>query len=125
MSCCGGSCGCGENAHMGGCEEKIILPDIDKLVREVARGKAKICPQCDSAYLAVVPVPMQPLRDISIYCTECGTEEAWAYLPLCWCGATIRPRDKYCHYQKHAVCSCTDKAACPGWHDYTEKFAEK
>lgn len=115
MNCCHGGCGC---------EKKVIFPDIDKIIREVAREKAKVCPQCNSTYLAMVPVPMQPLRDIPTHCTECGAEEVWAYLPFCWCGAAMRPRDTYCHYHGHAICRCKDKAACPGWHDYSSRFID-
>lgn len=109
--CCGGRGCTKEDAHLE------------------SREVGKLCPVDDAEYLASGPFFKKNSIGLDmIYCTGClvKTKMVWAYLPKCWCGATIHPRDVTCGYHGHLICQCSkDIMPCPGWHDYTEKFAEK
>ncbi len=101
-----------------------------RVVAGVFRDTRKLCPVCDEEYLSQdsVRLPVLPGDEglTKEYCTVCApnTEMVRAYMPKCWCGMTIRPRDKNCRYHGHRVCQC-DSIFCPLWHDYSEKFVEK
>lgn len=120
MSCCGGSCGCGGKKSQ---TEKDTHSELR------GRGVGKLCPVCDTLYLASGPFfKKNSSGPDTTYCTRCllKTKTVWAYLPKCWCGATIRPRDVTCAYHGHLICRCyKDNMPCRGWHDYSALFADE
>lgn len=99
---------------------------------EMLRGRnvGKLCPVCNEEYLLQDGVRLPALSGdeglTKEYCTQCSpkTEMVRAYLPKCWCGMTIQPRDRNCAYRGHRVCRC-DSIFCPGWHDYSRLFVQK
>lgn len=119
MSCCGGSCGCEKK------EDVSKKKDAHLELREVG----VLCPVCNAPYFASGPFfKKNSSGPDTAYCTRClvKTKMVWAYLPKCWCGATIRPRDVTCGYHGHLICKChKDNMPCRGWHDYTERFVKK
>lgn len=115
MSCCHGGCGC---------EKKEGAPK-KKDARLKSREVGKLCPVCDAEYLASGPFFKKNSVGLdTTHCVDCGMQEVWAYLPKCWCGMTIRPRDTHCAYHGHQVCRY-ECGSCPGWHDYSSLFVDK
>lgn len=118
MGCRSGSCGCGGKKSEA---EKDTRPELR------GREVGKLCSVCDAEYLASGPFFKKNSVGLdTTYCVDCGEQEVWAYLAKCWCGATIRPRDRRCHREGHRICCMLCSIYCRGyWHDFSELFVEQ